>query len=166
MTEADQFNELGQEMFALIPRGWLWVLAAQSVAIGGALLAIAGATWAFLYGRPMTWARAALGGALFTGLMLIIFGLIPNQWLTLTQATLEWTPQRVFFTVPGVLVLNNDVSISYAALKDAIAGGYILTMFLAIALAMYGWQEWQKRRATTPKPTPVSRYGRPLKVGD
>jgi hypothetical protein len=164
-AEADVVNDLGAEIYTFVPRGWQWAIGFQTVALGGGLLAIAGLTFAFLYDRPMTWARAALGATLFAALMMIIFGIIPNQFLTLTQSTLDWSPQRVFYVLPSGLVLNNEVAISYAALKDMISGGYSLGAFIGVAVFMWWWQGRQKR-ADQPKPTPVSAYGRPMRVGD
>lgn len=83
----------------------------------------------------------------------------------MTQSTLEWTPQKVFVVLPSGLVLNNEVAISYAALKDMISGGYSLGAFIGVAVFMWWWQGRQKR-ADEPKPTPVSAYGRPMRVGD
>ena len=162
-AEAPEVNELGQRIYDFVPRGWQTATAGQLVSIGGVLLAIGGLAYGFVYDRPLTWARATIGGTLFVSLMLIIFGIIPNQWLTLTQATLEWTPQRTFFVLPSGLVLNNEVSISYAALKDAIAGGYSFVMLVLVAVVMVRWQDHRKR-AEEPKPQPVSDYGRPMRV--
>lgn len=164
-AEADEVNELGQEIYTFIPRGWQVVTAFQAISLTGALIIIAGLTFAFLYDRPMTWARAALGATLFASLMIIVFGIIPNQFLTLTQSTLDWSPQRVFIVIPSGLVLNNQVELSYAFLKDAISGGYSAVAMIGIAGFMWWWQGRQKR-AEEPKPTPVSAYGRPMRVGD
>jgi hypothetical protein len=161
-TGLSEFDDLGREIYPAIPRGWGLVLFGQLVALGGVLLAMAGATLAFLYERKMTWARASIGAALFTGLMVILYGVIPNQWLTLTQAVWEWTPQKIFLTIPPVLVLNNDVSISYAAIKDMIVGGYSVAITGGIAFVMIKWQDQQKKIASGPPPQPVSTYGRPM----
>ncbi len=164
-AESEIVNELGNEMYTWAPRGWVWVLLGQVVSIGGVLLAMAGLTLAFVFDRPMTWARASIGAALFVGLMLIIFGLIPNQFLTLTQSTLEWTPQKTFVAVPQWLALNNELSVSYAALKDILLQGFVATMLIGIPVFMWWWQGYQKRR-DEPKPQPVSSYGRPMRVED
>lgn len=162
-TEAPEVDEFGREVFAWAPRGWVATTIAQSVSLGGVLMVIAGVTLAFLWGRRMTWARAAIGATVFVGFLTVIFGIIPNQFLTLTQATLEWTPQKIFVTIPPFLVLGNDVSISYAALKDILLQGFVGTMLIGIPVFMYQWQERAKRGAQ-PKPQPVSDYGRPLRV--
>jgi hypothetical protein len=164
-AEADEFNDLGQEIYANFPRGWLPATIAQIIALGGALMAMAGIALAFLYGKTLTWARAMIGALLFTGLMAIIFAIIPNQMLTLFQANLEWTPQKIFITIPPFLVLGNDVSISYAALKDAIVAGYVTVMLIAVPVAMVVWQDRAKKAQSAPKPQPVSTYGRPMRAG-
>jgi hypothetical protein len=124
---------------------------------------MAGLAVAALYDRPMTWARAAIGAGLFTGLMMILFGVIPNQWLTLTQAELEWSSQRVFVALPSAITLGSDISISYDALKDMVLQGYVLFALIGTAVVMVQWQDRAKKRAEAPPPPePVSVYGRPL----
>lgn len=165
-TGLDEVDNIGREIYPSIPRGWAWELAGQMVSVGGVLLAMAGLTLAFLYRRPMTWARASLGAMLFTSLMMILFGVIPNQWLNLAQGPWEWTSARILLEVPRWLVLNNEVNISYEVIKDGVLQGYILTVTGAIVVGMYQWQEREKKRAAGPPPRPVSVYGRPVtKIG-
>lgn len=163
MAEAPEVDSLGRELYPGVPRGWVVVLIAQIIALGGVVVAMAGITIGFIWNRTLTWARAMLGALVFTGFMFILFAVIPNQFLTLAQSTLEWTPQRVFITVPAAVVMNNDVAISYAALKDMIAAGYVTTLILAIPVAMWWWQGREDRKSAA-KPTPVSNYGRPMRV--
>jgi hypothetical protein len=167
VAEADLVNEFGQEMFPGFPRGWIPATIAQTVSLGGVLMVLAGITLAFVYRRTLTWARAMIGALVFTALMFILFAIIPNQMLTIFQATLEWTPQKTFITVPAVLVLGNEVALSYAVIKDMIVAGYVTTMFIVIPVIMYQIQEHaRRRREAGPKPEPLSNYGRPLRVGD
>jgi hypothetical protein len=163
MAEAPEVDEFGREIYGLVPRSWVLATVAQSVALGGVLLILAGLTFGFIYKRKLTWSRAMLGALLFSGLMTILFAIIPNQMLTLFQATLDWNPSRIFVTIPAVLVLNNEIEISYATVKDMIVAGYSTTMLLAVPIVMYQMQE-RAKRADQPKPTPVSDYGRPLRV--
>jgi hypothetical protein len=161
-TSLPDRNAFDVEIYPAIPRGWLWTLVGQIVSVSGGLMFIAGAALGFLYKRELTWARAAVGAALFTATMIILFGIVPNQWLTLTQAVWEWTPQKIILTIPKPLALNNEVRVSAAVLKDAIAGGYAVVVTGAIAVTMYQWQERAKRVETAPPPAPVSSYGRPI----
>lgn len=161
-TGLPEVDTIGQELFPSIPRGWVPVLIGQIICLTGGLLILAGITLAFVYDREMTWARASIGALVFTTLMMILFGIIPNQWLTLAQSELEWTPQKNLITIPPGLVRGSEINISYAAVKDMISGGYAVVAVGAVAVGMYQWQERQKRRATLAPPQPVSGYGRPL----
>ena len=164
-AESPEIDTLGNELWPYIPRGWVWFSLGQIVALGGVLLMLAGITYAFVYDRRLTWARASIGATVYVGLMLILFAIIPNQWLTLAQAELEWTPTKVFLTIPPALVLNNELSISYDALKDIISGTYSAVMLVVVAVAMVKWQNHTKEKAEAPpKPAPVSKFGRPMRV--
>jgi hypothetical protein len=163
VAQAPLVNNVGQEIYPGAPRGWQIVLLAQIVAVGGVLVSMAGATYGFIWQRPLTWARAMFGALLFAALMFILFAVIPNEFLTLTQSTLEWTPQKIVITFPAAVVMNNDVTVSYAALKDMISAGYVTTLLILIPVIMVKWQERSKREPKE-KPTPVSDYGRPLRV--
>jgi len=163
MAESPQFDSLGRELFPAVPRSWQLVTLAQIVALGGVLMSMAGATYGYLWRLPLTWARAMLGALLFSGLMFIIFAIIPNQFLTLTQATLEWTPTKTLVVVPPFLVLNNEITVSFSVLKDMMSAGYATVMLLAIPVIMYKWQV-QGTKKDIPKPVPISSYGRPMRV--
>lgn len=155
-------NDFGVEVYPAVPRGWVPNLIAQTVSLTGVLVAMAGMALAFLYKREITWARATIGAFLFTALMMILFGVIPNEFLTLTQSTLDWSGLKVWITIPKPLVLGNDVGISAAAIKDLIGQGYVLTVTVAIVGIMWKWQEQQKKLAEEGPPPEVSKYGRPL----
>lgn len=155
-------NSFGVEIYPQVPRGWVVTLAAQLASLTGLLVAMGGMTLAFLYKREMTWARASIGAFLFTGLMIILYGVIPNEFLTITQSQLDWSSLKEWVTIPSVLTMGNDISISAAAIKDMIGQGYILTVTAAIAVTMWKWQERSRRLATETPPPQVSKYGRPL----
>lgn len=161
-TGLSEFDDLGREIYPSIPRGWLYELIGQLVSLGGTLMVVAGITIAFVYKRPLTWARASLGALSFVSLMMILFGVIPNQWLTLTQSVWEWTPQKILVTIPPALVLGNELQISMSALKDIISATYVMIALGAVAVTMYRYQEMQKAGEKAPPPAPVSEYGRPL----
>ena len=162
-TEAPAVDDLGTEMYALIPRGWFWTTASQFIALNGVMLMMAGATLAFVWDRPMTWARAMVGAGLFTALMIIIFGVIPNQMLTLAQGPLEWTSQKILITIPPALVLNNEITITAETVKDMIVGGYAFNNLIVIAIVMVVWQNYHRKK-DEPKPQRISEYGRPIRV--
>ena len=157
-----QVDDVGREIYPSIPKGWLLELAGQAVAVGGVLLGMAGLTLAFLFRRKLTWARASLGALLFTALMIILFGIVPNQWLSLAQGQLDWSSARIIYRVPSWLVLNNEIAISAETAKEAILGGYVANLTAVIVVVMYQWQALEKKRRSGPPPQPVSEYGRPM----
>lgn len=166
-TGLPSVDAVGRELYPAFPRGWGWELLGQLISLGGVLLAIGGAALALLYEKTLTWSRAAIGAFLFTALMIILYGIIPNQWLTYTQAVWEWTPQKLWLKIPTVLVGGNEVNISAAAFKDIVSGTYVLVLTGAVATAMIRWQKRDEYRAAREKKAaaaePTSVYGRTLR---
>jgi hypothetical protein len=158
-------NSVGQEIYPHIPRGWQWVIGAKIIGFVGSQLLMGGIVLAYLWDREMTWARASVGAALFVLEIIIVMAIIPNEWLGLTQGEFQWTSQRIAFTLPGWLTLNNDVSISYGAIKDAVSGGYSAVVLGAILVGIYRVQE-RAKRGPAERPTIVSEYGRPVVKGN
>ena len=165
-TGLSELDDVGREIYSHIPRGWVWVLLGQLVSMAGVFILMGGIALAFLYEKPMTWARSAVGAGLFTALTIILFGVIPNEWLTYTQAVWEWTDQKLWVTIPADLIGGNEVSLSAAAVKDIIAGTYVLVATGAIAFGMIRWQKRDELRAAKEKAKAAteaeSAYGRPL----
>ncbi|MDJ0497967.1 MAG: hypothetical protein QNJ89_09060 [Acidimicrobiia bacterium] len=165
-TGLSELDEVGRELYPAIPRGWPWVLAGQLVSLTGVFMLMGGMALAFLYEKKMTWARSAIGALLFTSLMMILFGVIPNEWLTYTQAVWEWTDQKLWVQIPPELLGGNEVNISASAIKDIVAGTYVLVALGGVAAAMIAWQRRDEIQAARDKrraeKKAVSNYGRPL----
>jgi len=165
-TGLSEFDDVGRELYPSLPRGWFWVLLGQLASLTGVFVLMGGTTLAFLYDKKLTWARAAIGAGLFTTLMIILFGVIPNEWLTYTQAEWEWTSQKLWIKIPTDLLGGNEINISAAAFKDVIAGTYAVVATGAVALAMISWQRRDEIRAAREKAKAgkenLSSYGRPL----
>lgn len=153
--------------FNWMPRGWLPKAIGYLVVFGASQMLIIGACLAFILGRPMTWSRAAFAGLLAWFELVIIFGIVPSEWLNLSQTDLDWSNQRVALTIPPWLVLGNSVEISWAVIKDSISMGYNLVMLGAAAVFAYKLQDLGKGKpAKAEKPEQISTYGRPLVRGD
>ena len=169
-TGLTELDDVGRELYPAFPRGWVFVLIGQLVSLAGVFIAMGGIALAFLYEKKMTWARAAIGAFLFTGLMIILFGVIPNEWLTYTQAEWEWTDQKLWIQIPDSWIGGNDVNISAAAFKDIVSGTYVLVVTGGVAAAMIAWQKRDEIRANREKKKAsaenVSVYGRPLQKAD
>jgi hypothetical protein len=153
--------------FEWIPRGWLPKGIGYLLAFGASQLLIVGAALAFILGRPMTWARATFAAFLVWMEFVLLFGIVPSEWLNLSQTDLDWSSQRIAFTLPSWLVLGNQVDISWAVIKDSISMGYNLAILGGAAVFAYQLQDIGKGRpAKAEKPEKVSPYGRPLVRGD
>lgn len=153
------------DYFNWVPRGWYWKALGFLAAFAASQLLLVGAGLAFVLGEKMSWARAAFLAWLVWIEFVLIFGMVPSEWLNLSQTDLDWSPQKVFVTLPSWLVLGNDVSISYAALKDIVSIGYHNVVLVAAIVFAYRIQGISKPRKAPDKPVVVSPYGRPLITG-
>lgn len=154
-------DSVGRELYPSIPRGLPIRTLAQTISLTGIFMLLGGITLAFLYRRQLTWARAAIGAFVFTSMVMLLFGVIPNELLTIAQADLDWSSQRTLFTIPRVLALNNDISISYAVLKEILVAGMTGNLLIGIPVAMVKWQTYEKNRIESDPVTPISAFGRP-----
>ena len=154
-------DSVGRELYPSIPRGLPIRTLAQTISLTGIFMLLGGITLAFLYRRQLTWARAAIGAFVFTSMVMLLFGVIPNQLLTIAQTDLDWSSQRTLFTIPRVLALNNDISISYEVLKEILVAGMTGNLLIGIPVAMVKWQTYEKNRIESGPVTPISAFGRP-----
>src|SRR5690606_3106827 len=153
--------------FGWAPRHWLAKGIGYLIGFGASQLLVGGAAIAFVLGKPMTWATATFAAFLAWIEFVLIFGIVPSEWLNLSQTDLDWSTQRIAFTIPPWLVLGNQVDVSWGAIKDSISMGYNLTVLVGAAIFAYKIQDIGKGRpASAEKPEPVSPYGRPLVRGD
>ncbi len=151
-----------------IPRHWLSVTFGQIVATAGSQFIVAGALMAWVIGKTMTWARAGITAFIAWFELVLYFGIIPSEWLNLAQGPLAWTSQKQFVVIPESLswiVLNNEVAVSMAALKDAISGGYHMVALGAAILFAYKIQDFGKQDMVATPEAKLSPYGRPLTKG-
>ena len=140
---------------------WIPVTLGQIVAVGASQLIVGGAFLVWVTGQPMSWARAGFATFLTWFELILVYGIIPSEWLNLTQGPLGWTDQKIFFTIPKWLLLNNEVEISFSVLKDAISGGYhmvVLGLGIGFAYKIQGFGKGEPPAA----PDVSSPYGRPL----
>lgn len=140
--------------------GYLVVFAASQMLIVGAL-------FVWVLNQTMTWARAVFAALVTWFELVLIFGMVPSEWLSFAQTDLDWSSQRPAVVVPPWLVLGNDVQISYGAIKDSISMGYHIVMLGAAAV--FGLQLQRMRQGPPPsaeRPQLQSPYGRPLVRGE
>ncbi len=153
------------DYFNWIPRGWFWKSLGYLAALGASQMMLLGAAFLWVLNQKMTWARAAFAAFLVWMELVIVFGIVPSEWLNLSQTDLDWSGQRIAFNIPPILMLGNEVSISWGVLKDAISGTYNLATLAGAGLFAYLLQQIYKppKKRTGVRLSP---YGRPLVKGD
>ena len=150
------------------PRGMFWKGVGYLIVLGATTMALLGATFLWILNQSMTWARATFAAFVAFVALIFYFGMVPSEWLNFAQTDLNWSSQREALVIPPVLVLGNDVAISYAAIKDSIQMGYSLGL-LAVAgvLAIQIQKMKEGRPASAAAPAEKkSPYGRPLVKGN
>jgi hypothetical protein len=120
-------------------------------------------------GTPVTWGEAFLGATFIFGLMLLGYGVVPNEWLQWADNRLVWRSDKMLLAISsdGIKFGENAASIggggrilmSYQTLRDMIAAGiYIAMLGAQVAL----WAMWQKRGQKPSTELATSEFGRPL----
>ena len=147
-----------------------------------ALLAfIAGIAVVFIVGRrrppgmPLTWGEAMIGATFVFGVLLLGYGVVPNEWMKWADNGLLWRPDRIWFAVstkwPVIFTGNNAaveaaagrgrVVVSFQALRDIIAA----TIYIVLLVAqVWMWITFQKRgrKPATTELARTSTFGRPV----
>ena len=120
-------------------------------------------------GTPYTWGEAFVAATFVFGLMLLAYGVVPNQWLQWADNQLLWRSDKLLLAVSSKGIKFGDaaptiggsgrVLVTYQALRDIIAAGiYVVMLGGHIAL----WAMWQKRGQQKSTEVAVSEFGRPL----
>ena len=153
--------------FNWVPRGALWKGLGYLAAFAASQMLLGGAVLVWVLNQKMTWARAAFASFLTWLELVMIFAMVPSEWLNFAQTDLDWSSQRVALVIPPWLVLGNEVDLSYAALKDMISMGYHINMLVVGAVFALQIQKIKEGRpAAAQEPVKRSPYGRPLVKGD
>lgn len=153
--------------FDWVPRGWFWKGLGYLAAFAASQMMLAGAVFVFMLNQRLTWSRALFGAFIAWIELVVLFGIVPSEWLNLAQTDLDWSTQRIAFTVPPALVLGNQLDISWAVFKDTISTVWHLVMIPAVAIFALEVQKMYKGRPpAAEKPEKRSPYGRPLVKGD
>ena len=123
-------------------------------------------------GTPVTWGEALVGGTYVFGLMLLAYGIVPNQWLKWADNELLWRPDRALLAISSKGIKlgskaatiggRGRVLVNYQALRDIIAAGIYGVMLGAHVVL---WGKWQKRGRRLEPVAEVERtsaFGRPV----
>ncbi len=146
------------EYFNWIPRGWLPQTIGQLIAFGASQALLLGMVLIVWNQKELTWAKATYFAFLTWIEMSILLGIVPSEWLNLSQGPLEWTGQREFIQFPPILFLNNEIGLSLAALKDLIQMGISTNFLIAGLVVAYYIQDINDKIESTK--TRISDYGK------
>ena len=146
------------EYFNWIPRWWLPQTIGQLIAFGASQALLLGMVLIVWNQKELTWAKATYFAFLTWIEMSILLGIVPSEWLNLSQGPLEWTGQREFIQFPPILFLNNEIGLSLAALKDLIQMGISTNFLIAGLVAAYYIQDINDKIESTK--TRISDYGK------
>lgn len=114
---------------------------------------------------PTTWAQSMLGAVAVFGLFLLIYGVVPHEWLT-------WADSKLGLREDKILLNTKPIKFSGRALRDMVAT-FLYIFFLGVNTWM--WIAWQKRgtakpkpaaAAATPEPAGTSAFSRPVTKKD
>ena len=115
---------------------------------------------------PLTWGAAMVGSAFVFGFMLLVYGIVPHQWLVYADSELLWRSDR-FVMGPEVGLPNGEGIIEfilpfrlpYLIIRDLIA---VVIYGIALAGQIALWSIWQKRGEVAETTVEKSTFGRPL----
>jgi len=95
---------------------------------------------------PPTWAQSMLGAAAVFALFLLIYGVVPHEWLT-------WCDSKLGLREDKILLSTRPIKFTGRTLRDTVAA-LLYIIFLGINTWM--WIAWQKRGTAKPKATPAA----------
>ena len=115
-------------------------------------------------GKVLTWGEAMVAATAVFALMLLWYGIIPHQWITLADAQWNWRADRFFFGPLDLFKPHRFLpfTITYVVLRDL---GVLVIYGAALGLHVFQWMHWQNRSKTKAVAVPTTAYGRPLVKG-
>ena len=114
---------------------------------------------------PPTWAQSMLGALAVFALFLLVYGVVPHEWLAWSDSKLGLREDKIFLS-------TRPIKISGRTIRDTVAAMFYI-IFLGFNTVM--WIQWQKRgtakpkaaaAAATPEPAGTSAFSRPVTKKD
>jgi hypothetical protein len=94
---------------------------------------------------PATWAQSMLGALGVFALFLLIYGVVPHEWLT-------WCDSKLGLREDRIMLNTKPIKFTGRTLRDTVAA-LLYIVFLGINTWM--WIAWQKRGTAKPKAAPA-----------
>ena len=117
-------------------------------------------------GRPTTWGEAMLGAAYVFMILLMVFGIVPDRWVRLTDNEWGWSVER-FLVTEGQFLTS---PITFPPMRIDLKKVSDMVVVIEHVAALVGlpvlWMWWQRRDKAQPTAEPTSDYGRPLIKGN
>jgi hypothetical protein len=131
-------------------------------------------------GTPTTWGEAFVAAVFVFGLLLMIYGIVPDRFLRWADGELKWRSDAIGIPVGPYHFLGNKnnvifgdgitffgrgrILVSKEKLRDAVAAGLYIVFGLGQIFLWLWWQNRGKAKPATPE-LETSAYGRPLVRG-
>ncbi len=112
-------------------------------------------------GQPLSWGEAMAASVFAFIVMMLWYGVIPHQWITVADNEWLWRSDRIFYGPADIFEPHRFVpfTITYVVLRDMV----VLAIYGAgLTLHVFHWVHWQNRGKATAEVVPTTAYGRPL----
>lgn len=116
--------------------------------------------------RPTTWGEAMFGAAFVFMLLLMVFGVVPDRWIRLTDNEWGWSVERFAFTEGQFLtspITFPPMRMDLKKVSDTVVVIEHVVAFVGLPLL---WRWWQRRDEPKATAAPTSDFGRPLIRGN
>ena len=116
--------------------------------------------------RQTSWGEAMLGSAFVFMLLLMVFGVVPDRWVRLTDNEWGWSVEKMLFT-EGQFIDGNPITFPPMRMDLKKVSDVVVVIQHIVALVGLPllWLWWQKRDQKKAVAEPVSDFGRPLVRG-
>ena len=116
--------------------------------------------------RQTSWGEAMLGSAFVFMLLLMVFGVVPDRWVRLTDNEWGWSVEKMLFT-EGQFIDGNPITFPPMRMDLKKVSDVVVVIQHIVALVGLPllWMWWQKRDQKKVVAEPVSDFGRPLVKG-
>ena len=117
--------------------------------------------------RRTSWGEAMVGATFVFMLFMMVFGVVPDRWVRLSDNEWGWSVERMLFTA-GQFIDGNPITFPPFRMDLKKVSDIVVVVEHIVALVglPFIWLWWQKRDEKKPTVEPVSDFGRPLMKGN